>query len=138
MRVNSFIDTNIWVYAHFQHSHEKCAIALELIETLPALVGSTQVLNEYYSVMLKKKVNDRLIQDNIEVIISIAAIQTIQVTTIRFAHRLKLKYGFSYWDSLIVASALEADCRQLYSEDLQHGQVIEDRLTVINPFVNLQ
>jgi predicted nucleic acid-binding protein len=41
--------------------------------------------------------------------------------------------GFSFYDSVIVASALLAECKVLYSEDLQH-QVIEKRLTVINPF----
>ena len=61
-----FIDTNIWVYAHLQDTHNKCEMALELLETLPQLVGSTQVLNEYYSVMLKKKIADHLIQENIE------------------------------------------------------------------------
>lgn len=41
MNVKCFIDTNIWVYAHFNHASEKCAVALQLIETLPTLVGST-------------------------------------------------------------------------------------------------
>jgi predicted nucleic acid-binding protein len=134
MSVKCFIDTNIWVYAHFNHTSEKCAVALQLIETLPILVGSTQVLNEYYSVMLKKKITDLLIQENIELMIDIAMINTIHISTIRDAHKLKLKYGFSYWDSLIIASALEANCQFLYSEDMQAGQVIENRLTVVNPF----
>ena len=45
------------------------------------------------------------------------------------------RYGFSFYDSLIVAAALEAGCTRLYSEDLQHGQQIQ-RLTILNPFVN--
>jgi predicted nucleic acid-binding protein len=44
------------------------------------------------------------------------------------------KYRFSYWDSLILAAALESTCSFVYSEDLQDGQRIENRLTVINPF----
>ncbi len=135
MTVNSFIDTNIWVYAHFQDENQKSAIALELLETLPSLTSSTQVLNEYYSVMLKKKIADNLIQDNIEIIISICEIKIIAISTIRLAHQLKLKYGFSYWDSLILASALEADCDSIYSEDMQHQQIIEGKLQIINPFV---
>ena len=43
-------------------------------------------------------------------------------------------YGYVIYDSLIVASSLEAKCSVLYSEDLQHGQVIEDLLTIRNPF----
>ncbi len=135
MSDRAFVDTNIWVYAHLDHASDRCIRALELIETLPILVGSTQVLSEYYSVMLKKKVADQLIQENIEVMIEIAEIHTLHIATLRDAHQLKLRYGFSYWDSLIVASALEAGCPLLYSEDLQHQQQIDDRLTIINPFV---
>lgn len=134
MKDSGFIDTNIWVYAHLDVDDNKCTIALKLLETLPILVASTQVLNEYYSVMLKKKVADTLIQDNIEVMINVSEIQLIQITTLRLAHKIKLQYGFSYWDSLIVASALEADCTVLYSEDMQHKQIIENCLTIINPF----
>jgi predicted nucleic acid-binding protein len=105
-----------------------------LLETLPTLVGSTQVLNEYYSVMLKKKATDHLIQDNLELIIDTAEIAIIEIMTIRLAHKIKLKYGFSYWDSLILASAVETGSQYLYSEDMQHNQVIEHQLTIINPF----
>lgn len=51
------------------------------------------------------------------------------------ASRLRDSYSFSYWDSLIVAAALDAGCTTLFSEDMQHGQKIENALTVINPFV---
>ncbi|MFZ2725269.1 MAG: PIN domain-containing protein [Methylococcaceae bacterium] len=134
MSDNCFIDTNIWVYAHLNSENNKSATALNLLENLPVLISSTQVLNEYYSVMLKKKIADNLIQDNIDVIIDISTITIIQITTLRLAHKIKLKYGFSYWDSLIVASALEANCTVLYSEDMQHKQLIENSLTIINPF----
>jgi len=45
------------------------------------------------------------------------------------------RYQFSFYDSLIIASALEAGCITLYSEDMQHEQVIEKRLTIRNPFL---
>lgn len=53
---------------------------------------------------------------------------------IKLAMNIKKRYKFSYWDSLIIASALENNCAILYSEDMQHGQIIEDRLTIVNPF----
>jgi predicted nucleic acid-binding protein len=59
----------------------------------------------------------------------------VTADTIREAVRLAVRYQLSHWDSLIVAAALLADCETLYSEDLQHRQVFDDRLTVINPFV---
>ena len=48
---------------------------------------------------------------------------------------LRGRYGFSFYDSLIVAAALEAGCTRLYSEDLQHGQQVQ-RLTILNPFTS--
>jgi predicted nucleic acid-binding protein len=48
--------------------------------------------------------------------------------------RIAAKYGYSVFDGLIAASALEAECDTLYSEDLQDGQVIEGRVTIRNPF----
>ena len=51
------------------------------------------------------------------------------------AAALAIRYQLSPWDALIVASALLAGCDSLYSEDFQHGQVFDERLTVLNPFV---
>jgi predicted nucleic acid-binding protein len=48
--------------------------------------------------------------------------------------RISDRYGFSYWDSLIVAAALDAGCAVLYTEDLQNGQTIDSALRIINPF----
>jgi predicted nucleic acid-binding protein len=49
--------------------------------------------------------------------------------------RLAERYQLSVYDAMIVASALVAGCNRLYSEDMQHGLVIEDQLQVVNPFV---
>ena len=51
------------------------------------------------------------------------------------ASRVRSAGGFSYWDSLIVAAALESGCTELWSEDLQAGRVVEGRLTIVNPLV---
>ncbi len=53
-------------------------------------------------------------------------------------HALKLRtdHTLSYWDSLIVAAALEAGCHTLISEDMQHSQLIENQLRIINPFTS--
>lgn len=91
-------------------------------------------MSEYYSAMLKNRIPDPLIQDNVEAMIGAADIRLIGLDTIRSAQAIRSAYRFSYWDSLILATALEAGCSTVYSEDMQHGQVIEKRLTVINPF----
>ena len=54
--------------------------------------------------------------------------------TIKLCWKVSRKYSYSYWDSLIIASALESNCSILYTEDMQDGQIIEDRLRIMNPF----
>lgn len=61
-------------------------------------------------------------------------VELISLSIIRSAHRIKMRYHFSYWNSLIIASALDAGCNILYSEDLQSQQTIENQLQIINPF----
>ena len=58
----------------------------------------------------------------------------VDASTLRKAIDLAKRYSLSHWDSLIVAAALLSNCEKLYSEDMQHGQVFDDQLTVVNPF----
>lgn len=51
-----------------------------------------------------------------------------------FASQLRMQYALSFWDSSIVAGSLEADATILYSEDMQHGLIINNQVTIINPF----
>ncbi|OQX23011.1 MAG: hypothetical protein BWK80_28160 [Desulfobacteraceae bacterium IS3] len=130
-----FIDTNIFIYAHLEEDNNyKNQSALKLFNSLNArIVVSTQVLNEYYSVMLRNKIEDEIIQKKLNIIADECTIADITIRTIRKAWEIRLKYRHSYWDSLILASALENSCSVLYSEDMQSNQVIEDTLTIINP-----
>jgi predicted nucleic acid-binding protein len=50
------------------------------------------------------------------------------------AWELRITHKFSYWDSLIVASALQAGCTTLYTEDLNHGMIVDKKLHIVNPF----
>ena len=65
---------------------------------------------------------------------TICRVEIVTPATLQRALDITGRYGFSWFDSLIIASALEAECDTLYTEDLQHGQVIEDKLTITNPF----
>jgi predicted nucleic acid-binding protein len=62
-------------------------------------------------------------------------VQPVILSTIKLAQDLVDKYDFQVFDGIIVAAALEADCDILYSEDMQDGQVIENTLKIVNPFV---
>jgi predicted nucleic acid-binding protein len=58
----------------------------------------------------------------------------LTIDTLDSGMRIAAKYGFQFYDALIAAAALAAECTTLYSEDFQDGQVIDGRLTVRNPF----
>lgn len=135
MKDKIFVDTNIVVYAHLKQPSEiaKWEVAFELINN-HKFVMSTQVLSEYYASLLKNKVDDNIIQENIRLLIKNHEVCLITIPVIQLTHQIKLKYHFSYWDSLILATALENKCTQLYSEDMQHNQIIEGQLQIINPF----
>ena len=61
-------------------------------------------------------------------------IVSITPALVRVSWKIKDKYRYSYWDSVIIASALDSECSILYSEDMQHGQVIDKDLIILNPF----
>jgi len=56
------------------------------------------------------------------------------IATLREALRLQVRYGYSWWDSVIIASAIEAECMVLITEDMQAGQVIDESVRIVNPF----
>jgi predicted nucleic acid-binding protein len=128
----SFVDTNIVVYC-FSDDDDKRLKALAILATKPII--SAQVLNECANV-LKRKLNfkpeeiiviiERLIQECH--VVPLSAETTISALTITE------RYGFSIYDSLIIAAALSANCTTLFSQDMQHQQAIDDTLTIINPF----
>ncbi len=129
-----FIDTNLWIYAHLEEpNNPKCQTAFELLQQPKGLNISTQVLSEYYSAMLKNKQTDAWIQHNINLLIDQCNVIPVTTVIIQKAHQIRNTYQFSCWDSQIIAAALESGCSFLYSEDMQHGQVIEKQLTLHNP-----
>lgn len=67
-------------------------------------------------------------------ILAIASVESLNHQTYTIAFEIRQEYNISYWDSLVVASALESSCDLLYSEDMQDGLIIKDRLKIINPF----
>lgn len=131
----SFIDTNIIIYSHTDLFPEKQFIAQELLNFLPYSIISIQVLNEFISAYHKKfKVEWSDIQAAVVKIIKNYEVHTTSIRTVAKACSMSERFGFSYYDSLIIAAALESGCTMLYSEDLQNGQVIEGKLKIVNPF----
>jgi predicted nucleic acid-binding protein len=132
-----FIDSNITVYAFEQDDRKKHDIANALVKNEHGdndIHISTQVLNEVYSALSKHKVSHKEIAKYILELQEIFPVMAITTAIINDSLHLKEKYRYSWWDSLILASALESGCGTVYSEDMQDGQLIEDRLAIKNPF----
>lgn len=129
-----FLDTNILVYT-IGHHDVRTAVAEMLVEQ--GGVISVQVLNELASVAHRKlKMSWQDVAEALGAIrVLCPTVVSITPATHDAALRLAVEHGFHIYDALIVASALEAGCRTLFSEDMQSGQVIADRLTIRNPFV---
>lgn len=129
-----FFDTNVLVYAYSSDDLVKRQVALTL-GSIPDRWLSTQVLIEFANVFSRKlKTSWPDIQIALIEIINDNSVHTTSADTIAHATRLAHRYGFSWFDALIVAAALECGCDTLYSEDLNAGQVIEGTLRVVNPF----
>jgi predicted nucleic acid-binding protein len=138
MNAKIFFDTNLLVYLYSEDESEKQACVLSHIKEYENNLVSTQVLNELSNTLHKKFKLDY--GDIARVIVEIRAnfeITTVQVQTIEYALKIAETYRYSYYDSVIIAAALEASCTLLYSEDMQHGQLIENQLTIFNPFLQL-
>lgn len=133
MSDRAFLDTNIFVYAIVQ-DNPRTQDAEELITEGGTV--SVQVLNEFAAVARKKtNMSWTEVQLALESI-KILCPEPLPITldTHQAALAIAEKYGYRIYDALIVASALEAKCTILYSEDMKDGQVIERKLTIRNPF----
>lgn len=130
-----FVDTNIWLYAFVEsQDHLKHSLAKAVIQKT-GVVLSTQVINET-CVNLLKKVNspEKEIRRLIASFYANYKVVPTELTAMQKGSDLRERYGFSYWDSLIVACALLSGCTVLYSEDMQTGLQVEDQTTIVNPF----
>ncbi|MBI5485347.1 MAG: PIN domain-containing protein [Deltaproteobacteria bacterium] len=142
MKSDCFIDTNIWVYALLEASNSdvRQQTALSLLQNLPAtasIMVSTQVINEFHWTLARKyRLADDVIQDKaINGIVAFAStVLPLELVTYLQASEIRKRHNLSFWDSLIVASALQSGCTTLYSEDMSHGTTIEKRLHIVNPF----
>jgi predicted nucleic acid-binding protein len=134
MTVRVFADTNLFIYAESKDQH-KAACALAIIQNSP--VVSSQVINETVSVLTRK--HGFLLSEAHEIaesLLDLCEVVAVDANTIRKAIDLAKRYSLSHWDSLIIAAALLANCQTLFSEDMQHGQVFDKQLTVVNPFIH--
>lgn len=131
------IDTNILVYLYAKQPEYKYLKAQEIVNiNFDKIIFSTQILGELYSVLTKKKLCSKDEAKSILIeIITTFPISEIDEFKVLKALDISKTTGFSYWDSLVISTALLNDCQFLYSEDMHNNQIIENKTQIINPLL---
>lgn len=127
-----FADSNVLIYL-VSADERKASIAQGILAD--GLTISVQVLNECTNVLINKL--KRPWDDTTEYLLSVrsqAKIVAVDEETHERGAVIAMRYKLAIYDSMIVAAALMADCDTLYSEDMHHGLVVDNRLRIVNPF----
>ena len=131
-----FLDSNVLVYLFDDDFPEKQALARDLLaERSGERILSVQVLGEFFHVVTRKLRRPLAPEQALEAADRLGRFEVWPVhrVLVRNAMERQLASAFSYWDSLIVETAIEARATVLLTEDLQHGHGFGD-LRVLNPF----
>lgn len=128
----AFFDTNVLLYLlSGDAAKADCAEAL----FVRGGVISVQVLNEFASVSSRKLgMSWAEIRNVLKTVRAVCRVVPLSLETHDLGLALSERYGFAIYDSMILASALLAGCKVVYTEDLQDSQSIDSKLTVRNPF----
>ncbi len=133
MKDKAFIDTNILIYLYSADEQEKRNICLNAIRKYECLT-STQALNELSNVFSRKwRLNGEEIKKAIYEIQCFCKITLVDIDIINKALDIHSKYGFSYFDSLMLSSALTYQCKYILTEDMHDKQKI-DGMEIRNVF----
>ena len=132
-----FLDTNLWVYLYAKEPEVKYLKVRKIIaDEFDSIHLSTQTLGELFNVLTRKKmVTDDEAREIILELVSSFPVAEIETLKVIQALEIKSRYQYSYWDSLIIATALVLDCTILYSEDLHHSQSVSQKMIIVNPFL---
>lgn len=131
--VTNFLDTNILVYAT---TDEAKSVVAQRFMSEPFIL-SAQALNEFANVARRKlglpwERIAQIVEDMSETADAVVAVDTDMTRT---ALRLIQRYNLAFYDAVMLAAALKANCTTFFSEDLQNGLVIDGKLTIANPFL---
>ena len=130
---DAFFDTSVLLYL-LSNDTQKA----DRVETLLAEQGtiSVQVLNEFAAVAIRKlKMPVSEVREILDTVRAVCDVRPATIETHGRALAIVERYGFSLYDSLLIAAALLAGSKRLYCEDLQHDQLIDRQLRVVNPFI---
>jgi len=129
-----FVDSNVFIYL-LSDDERKKSIACSILKTRPVI--STQVISENVNVLIRKfdNLSFEKVKHHVYILNYFCFVADITMLTIEKALAIKPKYGYQWYDSTVLSAAVLQDCNIIYSEDMQHGQIIENRLKIINPFL---
>ena len=128
------LDTNILIYLEGNDASKR-KIAEILLSCDPVIPA--QVISEFINVTRRLRGNiskHQLVAEAAD-LFRHCSIASLEQSTLDLAKVLIEKHDFQIFDSIVIASALEAGCNILYSEDMQHNQLIEGKLKIANPFL---
>jgi|SRR5450756_1729 predicted nucleic acid-binding protein len=129
-----FLDTNILVYSFSEQDVAKREIARSLVEADGARI-STQVLSELAHVLTRKfALPAREVKERIAGVTAGCEVVVVSPAVVLDALRVMEQYGYGFFDSQIIATALACGASVLHSEDLHDGQTIDARLRIRSPF----
>jgi len=134
-----FVDSNIWIYAFFPSDREQYVRIMAFLKKLfreKQAVVSFQVINEVCFYLRKNGFPEQKLKKIIAAFSKRCIITDFSLSLLEAASDLRKKHSFSYWDSLITASAISAGCATLYSEDMQDSRII-DGMHIKNPLKRL-
>lgn len=127
-----FIDTNVLLYL-LSGDTAKADCADRVVHAGGTI--SVQVLNEFAAVASRKlKMSNREICEVLAAVGAVCLVVPLTEETHILGMQVSKRYRLSIYDAMIVAAALEAGCKTLWSEDMHHGLVVEKRLVIQNPF----
>jgi predicted nucleic acid-binding protein len=132
-----FIDSNVWIYLFLQDNDEKYKAAEAYLKNNNAdsiFIITYQVINEVSNILFKNKYTEIEIRENIDFLFKICTIQEFTKDIIITASSVRKNYSFSFWDSILVGSALFSECNILISEDMQDGLIVNNKLLIKNIF----
>jgi predicted nucleic acid-binding protein len=130
-----FADSNIWLYAFIEGDDPRKTSIAKCIVRDSSVILSVQVINEVCRNLLRKtKFTESKVQALIDSFYLNYVVIPFDQMILHHASELRVKYQVAFWDSLIIAAALAANARTVYSEDMHDGLLIEGRLRIQNPF----
>ena len=130
-----FVDTNVWLYAFIAAQDGPKHLRAQQIIGREAVVVSVQVVNEVCRNLLRKAAySEQRVRNLIASYYSKCQVVAVDQGILARASDLRGRYGFSFWDSLLIATAVDQRIATFYSEDMHHGLVVDGVTRIVNPF----